>query len=258
MANSFYKIADGPLDIRTKEIQVLVNGVTNPVTIYLGQWYDFAEDSPGAAVISGAVYAAEIALGYSSYESIFICDNAVLNSEIFAFGGEMPFTGIFVSEGIESIIIPEGEEVHQIDEKYIPQQNSKHILAIIDSDTDEQQMIGAGYVSERSGSELAMRLVLTFAAQLLSPQDIGPDDRILNIEEVSIRMVGSTISDTDANYHSDIYFDSGDNCFIIHLPGITVTDTFCITYEELIGDYGDYPIYKNSSFILYVNSFELI
>lgn len=115
---TFYKIADGPLDIRTQQIQVLVNGSTNPETIMPGRWDDISTVDSGS-VISGSLYLVEISTGYMASECIFVCDNAVLNDYAMNFGGEMPFTGIFVSEGIESIIIPEGEEVHTIDNKYL-------------------------------------------------------------------------------------------------------------------------------------------
>lgn len=120
---TFYKIADGPLDIRTQEIQILVNG--NHKTVSSREWLGVIIVG---SVISGSLYSLEILIdvGDEHFDVYYICvcDNAVLNSEIFDFSGEMPFTGIFVSEGIESIIVPEHEVNHKIDSKYID--NSKY------------------------------------------------------------------------------------------------------------------------------------
>lgn len=117
---TFYKIADAPRDIRTQEIQVLVNGTPN--TVSPKYWLDVNIVYPGY-VISGSLYikGIDIYVGVDHYDTycIYVCDNVVLNSETFDFGGEMPFTGIFVSEGIESITVPEHEVNHKIDSKYI-------------------------------------------------------------------------------------------------------------------------------------------
>ena len=97
----FYKIADGPLDLNKRTIEVLIEGENNPVTVYPNDWEDatryFGE---------GDVYEAYVSLGYLQGGQIFILNNAVPDSKLVRFGGTPPFSGIFVSENIESISYP--------------------------------------------------------------------------------------------------------------------------------------------------------
>lgn len=95
---AYYKIADGPLDLNKRTIEVSVEGENNPITIYPNNWEDttryFGE---------GEIYITYIDLGYLQGGQILILKNAILDSELFNFGGTPPFNGIFVSENIESI-----------------------------------------------------------------------------------------------------------------------------------------------------------
>lgn len=239
----WYKIADGPLDIVGKTLKVVTSLSNTP--IMASNWN---EKAVGVWVLSVREDEPYIR------ESIYVLNN--VSSSGYNTNGTPPLTGIFVSENIRSISITESEEVHKIEAKYLS--TSKHILAIIDSDDNEEQMIGAGYVSANNGSSLLMTLIFTNAIQILLRQDIAIDDIMLGVDDVQIERIGSTISDTDENLHSFIDWSRVDQCFKIYLPGTSVKDTFCITYKELIADEGGYPIYKNSSFILCVNSSVLI
>jgi hypothetical protein len=100
---------------------------------------------PGS-VISGSLYSTEIGTGYMSSAYIFVCDNVVLNSDIFNFGGEMPFTGIFVSEGVESITVPGHEVIHKIDSKYTESIPSIILEYNDDGDTFVQKNGGVIYL----------------------------------------------------------------------------------------------------------------
>ena len=236
---AWYKIADGPLDIVGKTLKVVTSLSDTP--IMASNW---DEKEVGAWVLSVREDEPYIR------ESIYVLNN--FSSSGYNTNGTPPFTGIFVSENIRSISIIESEEVHKIEAKYLP--TSKHILALIDSEANEEQMIGAGYVSANAGSQLFMNLIFTNATQILSRQDIAIDDIMLGVDDVQIERVGSTISDTDSDLHSFIDWSRVDQCFKIYLPETAVLDTFCIIYKELIADDGGYPMYKNSSFILYVNT----
>lgn len=238
----FYKIADEPLDIVGKEIEIFVEGINTP--IIGSNWKSNNPDSGEGYILNAYT------------ESVGSASILVLNEATYAdnadTNGTYPLSGIFVSNDVRRIRIGDKEVVHKIDAKYIP--TSKHILANIDGDNSGEQMIGAGYVSANGGSQFVMNLIFTNKMQILSPQDIGADDIMLGVDDVQIKRVGSTISDTDSDLHSYIDWDSGNNFFNIYLPETSVLDTFCITYKELIADEGGYPVYKNSSFILYVNS----
>lgn len=102
-----YKIADVPMDIYKREIQVKMVGQDNPVTILPDEWSTIYNDY------------LEEGKGWRCSERIYVLDNAVLTSQYYNHGGDMPFTGIFVPEEIESITIPEYEVVHKIDVKYV-------------------------------------------------------------------------------------------------------------------------------------------
>lgn len=234
----WYKIADGPLDIVGKTLKVVTSLSDTP--IIASKWN---ENIVGAWVLSVREDEPYIR------ESIYVLNN--FSSGAFVSNGTPPLTGIFVSENIRSISIAESEVAHKIEAKYLP---SKHILALIDGDTNGEQTVGAGYVSAGVGGQLFMNLIFTEETQILSLQDMGSDDILLGVDDVQITRVGSTIADTDGDLHSYIEWSSPNACFMIHLPETTVTDTFCITYKELIDEGDGYPLYKSSSFILYVNS----
>lgn len=231
----WYKIADGPLDIVGKTLKIVTSLSDTP--IIASNWN---ENEAGVWVLLVREDEPYIR------ESIYVLNN--FSSGAYNTNGTPPLTGIFVSENIRSISIIESEKVHKIDAKYLP--SSKHILAIIYGSDSEEQMVDTGYISGESGSEFRMFLIFTNAVPILMPPDMSVDDIILDSNSVQIERVGSTTSDADSSHHSNIspYRDG----FKILLPENAVTDTFCITYRELVED----DVYKSSSFILCVNTTE--
>lgn len=223
---TFYKIADGPLDIWTQQIQVLVNGSTNPRTIWPENWGNMSIVDPNS-VISGSLYSVEISTGYMSSGYIFVCDNAVLNSETFDFGGEMPFTGIFVSEGIESITVPGHEVIHKIDSKY-----TESIPSIILEYSDD----GDTFVQKNGGA-----IYLVMGANPLSVTlKLSTGEPCSYIEVIPI-----TSSAMDAESHASIELVDGDTGECIITPAgdgnySNIVDTYLLTYsprEQVDGKY---------------------
>lgn len=235
---TFYKIADGPLDIRTQQIQVLVNGSTNPKTIEPGYWEDISTVDSGS-VISGSLYLVGISTGYMASEHIFVCDNAVLNDYAMNFGGEMPFTGIFVSEGVESITVPGHEVIHKIDSKY-----TESILSIIlehsdDGDTFVQK--NGGYIYLRMG---ANPLSVTLKLSTGEP-----------CSYIEVIPITSTAMEAESHAWIELQDESTGEC-IITPPDYDgshsrIVDTYLLTYfsrEQVDGKY------VGTSFYLVIDS----
>lgn len=103
---AWYKIADGPLDIVGKTLEVLTS--ESDVPIVTNSWRD-----------NGVFWELRVRSD-SPYirETICVLDNVILDSS-YVSNGTPPLTGIFVSENIRSISIPGSEEVHKIDAKYL-------------------------------------------------------------------------------------------------------------------------------------------
>lgn len=224
---TFYKIADGPLDIRTQEIQILVNG--NHETVSSGNWLDVNIADPGS-VISGSLYtvAIDIRVGVDHYDTyyIYVCDNVVLNSEIFDFGGEMPFTGIFVSEGIESITVPEHEVNHKIDSKYIDDSKytesipSMILQYIYEGDVLVQKNIGyVRLAKSNEGSDNIFNAILRLSTGEL-------------VDGIEATLIAS--SDMDSEYHAFVDMPEGNGELLI-VSGIyggsdsSLIDTYLLT-----------------------------
>lgn len=103
----YYKIAEGPLDIVGKTLKVLTS--ESDVPIVTNNWRN-AGDYWELRVSSDEPYIRE---------TICVLDNVNLDNN-YVTNGTLPLSGIFVSGNIRSISIPESEDVHQVESKYLP------------------------------------------------------------------------------------------------------------------------------------------
>ena len=105
----FYKIADGPLDIVGKKIEIFVEGIDTPI---ISSKWELSYPESGEGHILEA-YKEDV-----GGAKILVLNEATYDGAADT-NGTYPLSGIFVSGNVRSIYIAGSEVVHKIDNKYI-------------------------------------------------------------------------------------------------------------------------------------------
>lgn len=217
----YYKIAEGPLDIVGKTLKVVTSLSDTP--IITNNWRN------------NGVYWELRVISDEPYirETLCVLDNVYLDNA-YVTNGTLPLSGIFVSENIRSISIPESEEVHKIDAKYI-----ESVPPIILEYADE----GATVIQENGG----------FIHLNMGADPLWVTLKLSTGEPCSyINVVPITSSAMDAESHASIELvdESTGECIIIpaEYDGShpKIYDTYLLTYvsrEQVDGKYVEAAFY---------------
>lgn len=145
----FYKIADGPLDIVGKKIEIFVEGIDTP--IIGSKWKSHYPESGEGHILEA--YKEDV-----GGAKILVLNEATYSRPVDT-NGTYPLSGIFVSGNVRSIYIAGSEVVHKIDNKYIDLDVIPSVIFDVHDEYHPYSSYGYNeYVVTENPTKLNMRL----------------------------------------------------------------------------------------------------